>query len=159
MTTRPGNSRIARTMTTTRAEIKKKDLVKVVAEKTHLTQQDVQSSLDGLLGKQPSGNMIKNPCNTHQTTTLGHRLFAAPHPASCLLKHDPAPATAETIINAVAKGEKVSIKGFGTFERVIRAERPGRNPQTGEPLTIPERAAPVFRAGKSFKDNVHGNDK
>ena len=49
---------------------------------------------------------------------------------------------------------KVQIIGFGNFEVRDRAERKGRNPQTGEEITIPERKVPVFRAGKTFKDSV-----
>lgn len=60
-------------------------------------------------------------------------------------------------MNAVAKGEKVSIMGFGSFEKSVRAPRVGRNPQTGEKIDIPERAAPVFKAGKAFKDAVAMN--
>ena len=50
--------------------------------------------------------------------------------------------------------DNVQIIGFGTFEVSDRAERKGRNPQTGEEITIPERKVPVFRAGKTFKENV-----
>jgi nucleoid DNA-binding protein len=57
------------------------------------------------------------------------------------------------IIGAPA-GEKVSIVGFGNFERAIRAARTGRNPATGESLEIPEKATPTFKPGKVFKDTV-----
>ncbi len=50
--------------------------------------------------------------------------------------------------------DNVQIIGFGTFEVRDRSERKGRNPQTGEEITIPARTVPVFRAGKSFKDSV-----
>jgi len=50
--------------------------------------------------------------------------------------------------------DNVQIIGFGTFEVRDRAERKGRNPQTGEEITIPERKVPAFRAGKTFKDSV-----
>jgi len=52
--------------------------------------------------------------------------------------------------------DNVQIIGFGTFEVKDRSERKGRNPQTGEEITIPARTVPVFRAGKSFKDSVEG---
>lgn len=52
--------------------------------------------------------------------------------------------------------DNVQIIGFGTFEARDRSERKGRNPQTGEEITIPARTVPVFRAGKSFKDSVEG---
>ncbi len=57
---------------------------------------------------------------------------------------------------AEADREGVQIIGFGTFEVKDRSERKGRNPQTGEEITIPARTVPVFRAGKSFKDSVEG---
>ncbi|MGM0410503.1 MAG: HU family DNA-binding protein [Bacillota bacterium] len=50
--------------------------------------------------------------------------------------------------------DNVQIIGFGTFEAKDRSSRKGRNPQTGEEITIPARTVPVFRAGKSFKDTV-----
>lgn len=69
---------------------------------------------------------------------------------------------AENVINAalgvvtasVAAGEKITLTGFGTFERKMRAAREGRNPATGEPLKIPASAYPSFSAGKGFKDAV-----
>ncbi len=50
--------------------------------------------------------------------------------------------------------DNVQIIGFGTFEVRDRQERKGRNPQTGEEITIPARKVPVFRAGKTFKESV-----
>ncbi len=50
--------------------------------------------------------------------------------------------------------DNVQIIGFGTFEVKDRKARKGRNPQTGEEINIPERKVPVFRAGKTFKENV-----
>ena len=58
------------------------------------------------------------------------------------------------VTEAVAKGEKVQIVGFGTFELRERAERVGRNPRTGEEMTIAASKQPVFKAGKAFKDIV-----
>lgn len=65
-------------------------------------------------------------------------------------------AFTETITEELAKGEKVQLVGFGTFETVHRAERKGRNPQTKEEITIPASVAPKFKAGKSLKDTVNG---
>jgi len=70
--------------------------------------------------------------------------------------------TIETIMEHLAdeaekseeKRDNVQIIGFGTFEVRDRQERKGRNPQTGEEITIPARKVPVFRAGKTFKDSV-----
>jgi DNA-binding protein HU-beta len=55
----------------------------------------------------------------------------------------------------VAKGDKVTLTGFGTFERRARKARTGRNPQTGETLKIAAAKYPAFAAGKAFKDRVH----
>ena len=60
----------------------------------------------------------------------------------------------ETVKEALSNGEKVSLVGFGTFEVVERAERKGRNPQTGEEITIPATKAPKFRPGKGLKEAV-----
>jgi len=63
-------------------------------------------------------------------------------------------ALLETIEATVAKGDKVQLVGFGTFEPQHRAARTGRNPQTGEPLEIAEATLPKFTPGKLFKDRV-----
>ncbi|HHV78571.1 MAG TPA: HU family DNA-binding protein [Firmicutes bacterium] len=63
-------------------------------------------------------------------------------------------ATIEGIQEALAKGEKVSLIGFGTFEVRERAARKGRNPKTGEEIRIEATRVPMFRAGKLLKDNV-----
>lgn len=63
-------------------------------------------------------------------------------------------AVIDTIEGSVAKGEKVTLVGFGTFECRERAERTGRNPQTGASITIPAKKVPAFSAGKKFKELV-----
>jgi len=63
----------------------------------------------------------------------------------------------ETIMDALTKGEKVQIAGFGVFEVKQRAERVGRNPRTGEEIKIPPRKVPVFRVGKELKTRVMGS--
>ena len=63
-------------------------------------------------------------------------------------------ALVDTITETVARGDKVSVTGFGTFERRERKARTGRNPQTGEQMDIRASKAPAFKAGKSFKDAV-----
>lgn len=55
----------------------------------------------------------------------------------------------------IAKGEKVILTGFGTFERRARKARDGRNPQTGATIKIAAAKYPAFAAGKAFKDRVH----
>ncbi|HCN74925.1 HU family DNA-binding protein [Pseudolactococcus plantarum] len=69
---------------------------------------------------------------------------------------------AEKAVNAVfasvseflAKGEKVQLIGFGTFETRERAAREGRNPQTGDAIKIAATTVPAFKAGKALKDAV-----
>ncbi len=63
-------------------------------------------------------------------------------------------ALMSTIEKTVAKGKKVTLVGFGTFEARKRAPRTGRNPQTGETIKIEAKTAPVFSAGKKFKEIV-----
>ena len=60
----------------------------------------------------------------------------------------------DIVSDALARGERVTLTGFGTFEVRTRAERMGRNPQTGAPLRIPETRTPAFKAGKGLKDAV-----
>ena len=60
----------------------------------------------------------------------------------------------ETVQKTVAKGEKVTLVGFGTWEARKRAARTGRNPQTGKELKIAAKTVPAFSAGKNFKELV-----
>ena len=64
-------------------------------------------------------------------------------------------ATLETVKEVVAKGDKVQVVGFGTFEARARKEREGKNPQNGEKVVIPAATIPAFKAGKAFKDAVN----
>ena len=64
-------------------------------------------------------------------------------------------AFTETVSEELAKGEKVTLIGFGTFEVSERGERTGRNPQTGEEMKIAASKAPKFKAGKVLKDAVN----
>jgi DNA-binding protein HU-beta len=57
---------------------------------------------------------------------------------------------------AVSRGEKVTITGFGTFERQRRAPRTRRNPRTGDPVDVPATTVPAFRPGQRFRDVVSG---
>ena len=65
-------------------------------------------------------------------------------------------AVLDTIEKTVSKGKKVTLVGFGTFEARKRAARTGRNPQTGATIKIAAKTAPVFTAGKKFKEVVDG---
>ena len=59
------------------------------------------------------------------------------------------------VTEALQKGEKVQLVGFGSYEVKSRAARKGRNPQTKKELIIPASKAPVFKAGKALKDLVN----
>ena len=61
----------------------------------------------------------------------------------------------DTVTEELVKGEKVQLVGFGTFEVTDRAERQGRNPSTGETITIAASKAPKFKAGKNLKELVN----
>jgi DNA-binding protein HU-beta len=63
----------------------------------------------------------------------------------------------EEIQGSVAGGERVSLTGFGTFDRRERAARTGRNPQTGATMQLAASVAPVFRPGSGFRARVGGN--
>lgn len=56
----------------------------------------------------------------------------------------------------VKKGEKVTLPGFGTFERRARAARTARNPRTGEEIKVKATKVPAFKAGAGFKSTVAG---
>ena len=64
-------------------------------------------------------------------------------------------AVIDTIIDSVAKDEKVQIAGFGTFEQRQRKARTGSDPRTGNPIEIAASKVPAFKAGKVFKDTVN----
>ena len=61
----------------------------------------------------------------------------------------------KTIETTLKAGDAVTLVGFGTFEVKSRAERAGRNPQTGQAITIAAATIPAFKAGKTLKDAVN----
>ncbi len=63
------------------------------------------------------------------------------------------------VSGALARGEKITLVGFGTFERRTRQARTGRNPRTLAPLRIPASRVPAFRAGQELKDIVDGRSR
>lgn len=65
-------------------------------------------------------------------------------------------AVIETVTEALKKDEQVVLVGFGTFSVKERAARSGRNPQTGEPISIPAAKIPTFKPGKALKDACNG---
>jgi DNA-binding protein HU-beta len=64
-------------------------------------------------------------------------------------------AFTSSVADALKKGNKVTLVGFGTFSTTKRAARKGRNPQTGKEIKIKASTAPKFKAGKSLKDSVN----
>ena len=64
-------------------------------------------------------------------------------------------AFTDTIAEALVKGEKVQLVGFGCFETRKKAARKGRNPRTKEEIKIPASKAPAFKAGKALKQLVN----
>jgi DNA-binding protein HU-beta len=64
-------------------------------------------------------------------------------------------AFVDVVTSELQKGEKVQLVGFGTFETSERAAREGRNPQTGETMTIAASKAPKFKAGRGLKEAVN----
>jgi len=65
-------------------------------------------------------------------------------------------AIIDAVVKAVAKGDTVTLVGFGTFKSSKRAARTGKNPKTGEPLKIAATTVPKFTAGAGFKAAVAG---
>lgn len=63
-------------------------------------------------------------------------------------------AVVESLTDAMVKGDKVQLVGFGSFESKTREARMGRNPKTKETIEIPATRVPVFKAGKALKDAV-----
>src|ERR1700753_1689939 len=68
-------------------------------------------------------------------------------------------AVLDTIQDAVAKGDKVAITGFGVFEKSERPARTARNPATGATIEVPKSSVPKFRPGADFKALVNGDKK
>jgi DNA-binding protein HU-beta len=68
-------------------------------------------------------------------------------------------AMVASVTEALAKGDKVVLVGFGTFEVRSRKARKGRNPQTKKEITIKASKAPVFKAGKGLKEKVNPHAK
>ncbi|MEU0944553.1 HU family DNA-binding protein [Streptomyces canus] len=72
---------------------------------------------------------------------------------------DAVDAVLDAIVRATVAGDRVSVTGFGSFEKVDRPARYARNPQTGERVRVKKTSVPRFRAGQGFKDLVSGTKK
>ncbi len=62
----------------------------------------------------------------------------------------------DSVKEALAVGDKIEIRGFGSFKIRSRKEREGRNPKTGSPVSVPSKKVPFFKAGKELKELVDG---
>ena len=82
-------------------------------------------------------------------------LIAAVAEKAELSKKDAEKAFTDVVAEELVKGEKIQLVGFGTFEVSERPEREGRNPKTGEAMTIAASRTPKFKAGKALKDQVN----
>ena len=65
----------------------------------------------------------------------------------------------DTLFNCVTKalkdGDRVELRGFGTFTTKLRNARIGRNPKTGDPVAIPQKKMPFFKMGKSMRERIN----
>lgn len=61
----------------------------------------------------------------------------------------------ETVIDAMKRGERIELRGFGTFKVVKRAQRVARNPKTNEEVIVPEQYVPVLKMSRDFRDAVN----
>ena len=65
----------------------------------------------------------------------------------------------DEIIDAMARGERVELRGFGAFSVKQRQSRQGRNPRTGETVQVDEKHVPFFKTGKLLRDRLNGLDR
>jgi integration host factor subunit beta len=64
-----------------------------------------------------------------------------------------------SIIEALARGDKVEIRGFGSFRVRVRNAKEGRNPKTGEKVLVPSKKVPFFKTGKDFREIVDSGEE
>lgn len=64
----------------------------------------------------------------------------------------------ECIIESLNREEEVELRGFGSFRIRERGARQGRNPRTGEPVTVTAKKVPYFKVGKQFKECINNSD-
>jgi len=61
----------------------------------------------------------------------------------------------DEIVNALARGDRVELRGFGAFTVKYRAPRIGRNPRTGAPVPVEEKYVPFFKTGKELRERIN----
>ena len=64
----------------------------------------------------------------------------------------------DSISKALAEGHRVELRGFGAFSVKVRPSRMGRNPRTGEPVSVGQKRAPFFRTGKELRERLNGGN-
>lgn len=64
----------------------------------------------------------------------------------------------DTISEAISRGERVELRGFGVFDVKVREARVARNPKNGEAVAVPTKKVPFFRMGKDMKDRINKNN-
>jgi len=64
----------------------------------------------------------------------------------------------DTISEAISKGDRVELRGFGVFDVKVREARIARNPKNGEAIAVPAKKVPFFRMGKDMKDRINKNN-
>ena len=64
----------------------------------------------------------------------------------------------DTISEAISRGERVELRGFGVFDVKVREARIARNPKNGETVAVPAKKVPFFRMGKDMKDRINKNN-
>jgi DNA-binding protein HU-beta len=113
----------------------------------------------GVDGLREQKIMQANECNRSGGQQMNKSdLIDAIADSSGLTKSDAGRALDSFIVaitESLKEGESISLIGFGTFSVKERAERQGRNPQTGKPITISAARIPSFKAGKALKDAVN----
>jgi integration host factor subunit beta len=62
----------------------------------------------------------------------------------------------DEVSDALATGKRVELRGFGVFSIKVRSSRTGRNPRTGQPVSVGEKRAPYFRTGKELRERLNG---
>ena len=62
----------------------------------------------------------------------------------------------EEVAASLASGKRVELRGFGVFSVKVRSSRTGRNPRTGQPVSVGEKRAPYFRTGKELRERLNG---
>jgi len=67
--------------------------------------------------------------------------------------------TFEEVTEALIRGDRVELRGFGTFSVKERNARTGRNPRTGESVTVDAKRLPFFKTGKGLRERLNGDDK